>query len=230
MGRELVTGNDDQISRVMRSKDAARASYDRLSKWYDTIAGSSEWKYVQRGLEQLKVAEGETVLEIGFGTGRAITALARSVGESGHVFGIDLSPGMFAIASQRVDAAGFSDRVELTCSDALKLPYDDNKMDAVFMSFALELFDTPEIPLVLGECDRVLRDMGRIVVVAMLKKSGANLAVRLYEWAHDAIPNYADCRPIYVKEVLEEAGFQVTENREMSMWGLPLAIVTGENV
>jgi demethylmenaquinone methyltransferase/2-methoxy-6-polyprenyl-1,4-benzoquinol methylase len=59
----------------------------------------------------------------------------------------------------------------------------------------------------------------------MSKKGEAGFAVRLYEWAHEKIPNYVDCRPIYVHEMLEDAGFQVIETIEMKMWGLPVDAV-----
>jgi demethylmenaquinone methyltransferase/2-methoxy-6-polyprenyl-1,4-benzoquinol methylase len=173
----------------------------------------------------LKAAKGEVVLDIGYGTGKSVLALARSVGETGNVYGLDLSEGMQRLASDRVDKAGLSERVDLRCGDALKLPFEDGIFNAIFTSFTLELFDTPEIPIVLQECIRVLRSDERIVVVSMSKKSKEGIVVRLYEWAHEKLPNYVDCRPLYLTESLSEAGFQVSEKKEMKMWGLPVDAV-----
>jgi len=214
-----------QMSRVTRTKETAKVSYDRMSRWYDLLAGTSEWKFVKVGLDLLRADEGESILEIGYGTGKAILALANAVGDGGRVYGIDLSEGMHQIASERVKAAGLSDRVELRCGDGAKLPYEDHRFNAVFTSFTLELFDTLEIPIVLLECMRVLRHDGRLVVVSMAKKDVTGFAVRLYEWAHERIPNYVDCRPIFVSQSMSDAGFDIVECIEMKMWGLPVDAV-----
>jgi demethylmenaquinone methyltransferase/2-methoxy-6-polyprenyl-1,4-benzoquinol methylase len=216
-----------EISRVTRSKEEAKASYDQMSKWYDILA-HPERRYGYAGLQKLSAEEGEMVLEIGFGTGHYILALAQSVGNSGRVYGVDISEGMFNITRSRVREAGLSERVELKCGDAVTLPFEANFFDAVFMSFTLELFDTPEIPMVLHECQRVLRSGGRICVVAMSKTGKANVITRLYEWAHLKLPKYVDCRPIFVQEALEAAGFQVLEVTERTIFGLPVEIVVAE--
>jgi ubiquinone/menaquinone biosynthesis C-methylase UbiE len=72
-----------EIGGVQRSRQEAKATSDRLSHWYDLLAGRSEAKSQNEGLRRLNAAKGEQVLEVGFGTGHGLAALARQVGKSG---------------------------------------------------------------------------------------------------------------------------------------------------
>jgi ubiquinone/menaquinone biosynthesis C-methylase UbiE len=213
------------FSRVMRPRAAAREAYNRLARWYDLLAGSSEARLRGRGLAALEVRNGERVLEVGFGTGQALVPLARAVGELGRVYGIDISDRMVERAQHRVEAAGLEARVELVRGDAVELPWPAAGFDAAFLSFTLELFDTPDIPLVLAECRRVLKPGGRLGIVAMAKREPVGLMLRLYEWAHRRFPAAVDCRPIEVRALVEQAGFVVQSREESSTWGLPVDIL-----
>ena len=213
------------VEPVNRPRASAAALYDRMSRWYDWLAGPSEIRLQRLGLSLLAVSPGETVLEIGYGTGRCVVELARAVGASGKVNGIDLSTGMRAVATARVVAAGLMDRVELLCQDAIRLPFDAGQIDAIFMSFTLELFETPDIPVLLGECRRALRAAGRLGVVAMAQTPRRHLAVRLYELAHRRWPGIVDCRPIPVAAIMTAAGFHIAHSERHWLWGLPVDVL-----
>ncbi|HSL46746.1 MAG TPA: methyltransferase domain-containing protein [Anaerolineales bacterium] len=222
---------DASVSRVNRSKEAARQSYNRLSRWYDLLAGSTEKKYRDWGLQKLSAQPGEKILEIGFGTGHCLASLANAVGSTGRVIGLDISDGMLTVARERLQQAGLIDRVDLYLGDAARLDFiETTSLDGVFMSFTLELFDNPEIPRVLQECHRVLKPGGRLAVVSMTKTNPPGIAVRMYEWFHEHMPDYADCRPIFARQALEQSGFAIQDISVSSMWGLPVEIVLGKKL
>jgi ubiquinone/menaquinone biosynthesis C-methylase UbiE len=214
------------ILRVFRTREQTKAYYNKIGRFYDMLAERSEAPMRKAGIDLLKANDGETILEIGFGTGHALVALAESVGPHGNVFGIDLSDKMVRLAKQNLDTAGLLKRTRLLCCDAAMLPYAANTMDAIFMSFTLELFDTPDIPQVLSDCKRILQPGGRIVVVGMSKEGTQNPFVLAFEWIHKNFPNLVDCRPIYVRRALAAAGFKIKKALKKRMW-VPVEIVLG---
>ena len=214
------------ILRVFQSKDQTRAFYNKISSVYDLLSERSEAPMRKAGLDLLKTILGESVLEIGFGTGHSLVSLANAVGPKGKVFGLDLSDKMAKVARENLAKAGLLERAKLRCGDATQLPYAPESLDAVFMSFTLELFDTPEIPRVLDECKRTLRPGGRIVVVGMSRDAKHDPLLGVYEWTHKHFPNFVDCRPIYVREAIETAGFKIEKALIKHMW-VPVEIVRG---
>jgi demethylmenaquinone methyltransferase/2-methoxy-6-polyprenyl-1,4-benzoquinol methylase len=212
--------------RVFQTKDQTRAFYNKISRVYDLLSERSEAPMRKAGMELLKANPGESILEIGFGTGHSLVSLAKAVGPGGKVFGLDLSDKMAKIAKENLAKAGLLERARIRCGDAAQLRYTAGSMDGVFMSFTLELFDTPEIPKVLSECKRVLRPGGRIVVVGMSKEGPKDPLVNVFEWTHKHFPQFLDCRPIYVRRALEEAGFSIRKAVTKHMW-IPVEIVLG---
>ena len=212
------------IARVPRSKRAARDWYDAVSGWYDVVADPFEAPTRNAALELLDASPGERILDVGCGTGTALSKIVRSVGPEGAAVGIDLAEGMCHRAWHALETAGNGPGVVV--GDAAALPFDDDSFDALFASFVLELFDTPTIPTVLREWRRVLAPDGRLCVVALSRRHGGPIPA-LYERIHDRFPTIVDCRPIHVRETLREAGLRLVATRDERMCGLPVAIVCG---
>lgn len=222
-----MAGQEDshKISRVHRSKEEAKKTYDRISMVYDWLGGIFERGPAEKALSYLKVERGETVLEIGFGTGHCMQQIALTVGNTGKAYGIDISEGMLRVTRKRLERLGLMDKVELYRGDASKLPFVNETFDAVFMSFTLELFDTPEIPQFLNGVRRVMKAGGRLGIISLSRAKGNSIPLRIYEWVHRKWPKYVDCRPIYLEHLLRRAGYTIQRKEMDNLFVLPLEIV-----
>lgn len=214
---------------VPRTKEEARQAYDTLSRYYGYTIGALGRKYGKMALERLSIAEGETVLEIGFGSGYCLKLIGESIGQTGRVYGIDISPRMIALTRKRLEKAGLANRADLYLGDATCLPFVDDAFDAVFMSFVLEVVDTPEIPGVLQETRRVLKPGRRLGVASMSKENGQSVFLRLYEWVHTKCPKYIGSRPIYAEQSLIQAGLKTQSKETVRILGLPAEIIVAVN-
>jgi ubiquinone/menaquinone biosynthesis C-methylase UbiE len=216
-----MTG-DKPILRVMRTKEEAQRSYDRLSRWYDLFSGAGELKLGGETLDLMELPVGGTILEVGFGTGKLLLELIRRVGKNGHVYGVDLSYGMCRFARRRLGRAGVLDRALLIAGDGYRLPIAPGSMDGIFMGFTLELFDTPELMPVIQECMRVLKPGGQMGIVYLSASNRPGFAERLYTKAHERWPRLVDCRPIDPISLFADIGFPYEKLIFNKLWGLPV--------
>jgi demethylmenaquinone methyltransferase/2-methoxy-6-polyprenyl-1,4-benzoquinol methylase len=211
--------------------ESNRHFYDRIANAYDLIADSNERAARQVGVQALALKPGERVLELGFGTGNEVLHLAALVGPTGKVAGIDISPGMLAVANRKLVENVSTTPIDLRVGDARSLPFAIGEFDAVYTSFTLELFPPEDIPVVLSEVRRVLKPDGRIGVVSMATvRAGQHTSIleRVYVWMHRHFPHLVDCRPIDTEAVVSTAGFRITIVRDLEIWTMPVRVVIGQ--
>jgi demethylmenaquinone methyltransferase/2-methoxy-6-polyprenyl-1,4-benzoquinol methylase len=139
--------------------------FDRVAGRYDLLnslmtAGlHHSWR--QRAVDRIEVSAGDAVLDVCCGTGDLSFELAERVSPGGHVVGCDFSEPMLDLAREKAAVRGASVRFEW--ADALQLPYDDGRFDAVTVGFGVRNFADRDRGL--GEMARVLKPGGRLVIL-----------------------------------------------------------------
>jgi len=102
---------------------------------------------------------GETVLDLGSGGGIDVLLSAKRVGPTGHVYGLDMTPEMLALARHNAAEAGATN-VEFIEGHIEEVPLPDASIDVVISNCVIHL--SPDKPAVFAEMHRVLRPGGRI--------------------------------------------------------------------
>jgi ubiquinone/menaquinone biosynthesis C-methylase UbiE len=188
--------------------------YDELAFGYDGVSWmvSGGWWSAWRELALDRVHG--RVLELGFGTGELLCALATT---GRPVVGLELSPAMHRIAARKLARRGLTaPRVRGT---ALALPFAAGSFDAVAATFPAPYIVRPET---LRECHRVLRPDGRLVVIGLwVAPRGA--------WAEQRLPVYLG-RPAVgavdgIAARFRQAGFRVAVEEAVCGWAQVGAII-----
>lgn len=145
-----------------------------IAGYRDVDAASDQWAYygyldsvayafrdvIDSGIEQLRLTPGQSVVDIGCGHGSAAALLARRVGRTGRVVGLDASQAMIAEARRRCDAGDL--RIDFEVGDAAALPFADATFDAARVDRVFMFLDDPAKALC--ELMRITKPGGRVAV------------------------------------------------------------------
>ena len=134
--------------------------YDLTSHLYWLI-GYPVDRYRREGVDALRLHRGDTVVELGCGTGHNLPLLREAVGAEGRVVGVDLTAEMLEQARRRVERGGWHN-VELVHSDAAAFAWPP-RVDGVLSTYALTL--VPELDDVLRRAAAALGPGKRMVIV-----------------------------------------------------------------
>lgn len=128
---------------------------DYLQRLADSEIGRN---YKQLAMEQLGIALGDTILDIGCGPGADLGRFSEAVGPQGHVIGIDNDA---AALTEAKTCAAHLGNVETVCSDVHAIQLADSSVDRAHTDRVLQHVAEPR--QVIAEVARVLRTGGRFV-------------------------------------------------------------------
>ncbi len=146
----------EQVNRMF---DRVAARYDLLNS---LMSAGLHHRWRERAADQAALTAGDSALDVCCGTGDLTLELASRLAPGGSVVGCDFSEPMLDLAREKAEARK-ADGVRFEWADALSLPYDAGRFDAVTVGFGLRNFADRDRGL--REMARVLRPGGRLVVL-----------------------------------------------------------------
>lgn len=149
------------------NKQKTRDLYRKRAKGYDLfvwlfrLVGFRMDHYRQETVKALNLNSGDTVFELGCGTGLNFSYLEQSVGFEGKIIGVDLTDSMLDVAKKRIERLGWVN-VDLIQTDVSDWRIPDG-IAGVFSTFAITL--VPEYDDVIRKASLALKPGGRLAVL-----------------------------------------------------------------
>ena len=163
--------------------------FDRIAGHYDLLnslmtAGlHHSWR--QRAADRAELRPGDAALDVCCGTGDLALELASRVSSDGRVVGCDFSEPMLDLAREKAAERGESG-VRFEWADALSLPYDAERFDAVTVGFGVR--NLSNLDRGVSEMARVLRPGGRLVILEITQPPRPPLSNFYSLWFDRIVP------------------------------------------
>lgn len=196
--------------------DATGARWLELHNWIDKQIAP----FGYRAMDRADVQPGEHVLDVGCGCGETTLDLARRVGETGLVLGIDISALLVAEA-RKLARESKAQNVQFEEADAQSYSFAGGGFDLVFSRFGIMFFDNPVAAF--QNFRSGLKRGGRIAFVcwpAPRENLFVTLPLKVAAAHHIALPapgdpdapgQFAFANPDRVRQILSEADFTAVE-------------------
>lgn len=172
----------DFAGQVNRMFDRVASRYDALNS---VMTAGLHHRWRERAAERTGLGPGDSALDVCCGTGDLALELAKLVAPGGHVVGCDFSEPMLDLAREKAaerNAAG----VRFEWADALELPYDGERFDAVTVGFGVR--NLADLDRGLREMARVLKPGGRAVILEITQPTRPPLSLFYSLWFDRVVP------------------------------------------
>lgn len=181
-GSRPSRSSEQFASQVNRMFDRIAGRYDAMNS---VMTAGLHHRWRQRAADRAALAAGDTALDICCGTGDLALELAGRVGPEGSVIGSDFSEPMLDLAREKAAGRG-AGGVRFEWADALELPYDPSRFDAVTVGFGVR--NLADLDRGLREMCRVLKPGGRAVILEITQPTRPPLSTFYSLWFDRIVP------------------------------------------
>ena len=151
-----IDGRREQLIEKYR-KSAPR--YDVTSRL--NVALGPQRAHRRRAVQALRLRPGDSVVEIGCGTGLNFPLIEQEIGPDGRIIGVDMTDAMLAQAQHRIETNGWSN-ISLVQADAAEFEFPAG-IDSILATYAHSLL--PDVGQVIANGAAGLSAGGRWVVL-----------------------------------------------------------------
>lgn len=165
MSKQVLPYNDPSLSKKQQVEsmfDNIASSYDFLNHFL-SMGIDKSWR--KKTVRSIGSVNPKLILDVATGTGDLAVALMKLNPEK--VIGLDLSEKMLVVARKKILKKNLQHKIEFLKGDSEKLPFEDNKFDALTVGFGVRNFENLEKGI--GEMHRVIRQGGMVAVLEFSK-------------------------------------------------------------